>query len=246
MTDRDRIERIAGQVASGEAVDWSAELAGGEGGAVLRNLRVLEALSRSLADQAANQDEAELLRHLDETFDTWLAENSHATNLSLPKTWGRLQISGLHGAGAYADVFRAWDPRLERPVALKLYRTDQRPLQDRLLAEGRRLARIDHPNVVRIFEAEEHQGRVGLWMEFVSGSTLEEWVEQQGPMGEDEARAAGRALCRALAAVHEAGVLHRDIKAQNVIRQDGGRLVLADLGSGIDQPPAASRPAPPP
>ena len=243
MTDQARIEALAARVASGEAVDWPSELGAGKGGAVLRNLQLLQRLSESLAAQAANQDELSLLRHLDETFDDWLADHGHAPKLPLPDTWGRLRIDGLLGSGAYADVLKARDPRLERTVALKLYRTDQRPLQDRLLEEGRRLARVDHPNVVRIFEAEKHDGRVGLWMEYLQGKTLGQWVEQHGVMGADEARSAGRTLAGALAAVHRAGLLHRDIKAQNVIREDGGRLVLADLGSGIDQLQAAGRPA---
>lgn len=243
MTDRERIEALAVRVASGEAVDWPSELGAGKGDAVLRNLQLLQRLSDSLAAQAANQDEVSLLRHLDETFDDWLADHGRAPKLPLPETWGRLRIDGVLGSGAYADVLKARDPRLERTVALKLYRTDQRPLQDKLLEEGCRLARVDHPNVVRIFEAGEHDGRVGLWMEYLQGKTLQQWVEQHGVMGTHEGRAAGRTLAGALAAVHRAGLLHRDIKAQNVIREDGGRLVLADLGSGIDQLQAAGQPA---
>ena len=89
-----------------------------------------------------------------------------------------------------------------------------------------------HPSVVTVYGAEEHDGRVGLWMEFIEGRTLEALLQAQGPFGAREAALVGRELCRAVAAVHGAGLVHRDIKAQNVMREDGGRLVLMDFGAG--------------
>jgi serine/threonine-protein kinase len=139
------------------------------------------------------------------------------------------------GEGASSDVYRAWDSGLHRHVALKLIRDDGMGGSDadvRTLDEGRRLARLRHPNVVHVYGAEKHDGRIGLWMELVVGESLEEIVKTRGPFGAREAAGIGQELCAALAAVHEKQLLHRDIKAQNVVREDGGRIVLMDFGTG--------------
>ena len=101
-----------------------------------------------------------------------------------------------------------------------------------MINEGRLLARVRHPNVVTVFGADRFDGRVGLWMDYIKGRTLEQIVRQQGPFGGDEAAVVGVDLCRALAAVHTAGLVHGDVKAQNVMREDGGRIVLMDFGVG--------------
>jgi hypothetical protein len=142
----------------------------------------------------------------------------------LPEAWG---------PGASADVFRAHDPALQRDVALKLFRSRDPESQRQLLEEGRMLARVNHPNVVRVFGAEEHDGRIGLWMELIEGQTLEDWMQANGLMSAAEAATVGRELCAALAAVHGAGLIYRDIKLQNVIRQEGGEIRLTDFGSGM-------------
>jgi Tol biopolymer transport system component len=80
--------------------------------------------------------------------------------------------------------------------------------------------------------AQQIDGRIGIWTEFVHGSTLQHHLDTRGPMPVAEAMAVGRVLCAALAAIHEAGVVHGDVKAQNVLREPGGRLVLVDLGTG--------------
>jgi hypothetical protein len=98
------------------------------------------------------------------------------------------------------------------------------------------LARVRHANVVSVYGADAHDGRVGLWMELVDGRTLEQAVVTDGPMGAHEAAHIGVELCKALAAVHQAGLLHRDIKATNVMREKGGRILLMDFGAGRPQP----------
>jgi serine/threonine protein kinase len=153
----------------------------------------------------------------------------------MPERWGSLAIEGELGAGSFATVYRAWDPNLERPCALKLFHSTDPDRQQALLDEGRRLARIDHPGVVRVYGAEEHDGRVGLWMELIDGPTLAELLAADGPMAERVAATIGRELCDAVAAVHAAGIVHGDIKAQNVMRRPDGRLALTDFGSGVEQ-----------
>ena len=149
-------------------------------------------------------------------------------------TWGPLELRGVVGKGSFGTVHRAWDGRLNREVALKLLTSQAGPqASSRLLAEGRLLAQVRHPNVVTVFAIDEHDGRGGIAMEFVDGRTLKEIVESQGPFGAHEAVLIGRDLCRALAEVHRLGLLHRDIKAQNVMREAGGRIVLMDFGAGM-------------
>ena len=101
-----------------------------------------------------------------------------------------------------------------------------------VIEEGRLLARVRHPNVVTIYGAERIDGRVGLWMEFVKGRTLEQALRSGRTFTAAEVTRLGVELCRAVSAVHAAGLLHRDIKAQNVMLDDDGRLVLMDFGTG--------------
>ncbi len=89
-----------------------------------------------------------------------------------------------------------------------------------------------HPNVVTIYGAEQIADRIGLWMEFVRGHTLEQILHQRKVVSAAEAVGIGLELCRAVSAVHGAGLLHRDIKAHNVMRAEDGRIVLMDFGTG--------------
>ncbi len=149
-------------------------------------------------------------------------------------SWGRFTLVEVIGRGQFGTVYRAVDPTLQIPVALKIIRP--RPGAafdyDRALQEARRLARIRHPDVVRVFGAERIGDEVGLSMELVEGRTLDAIVRERGPLSASEAAIIGLELCRALAAVHSAGLLHGDIKAHNVMRAEGGRTMLMDFGAG--------------
>ena len=136
------------------------------------------------------------------------------------------------GEGAFAEVYRARDPHLDRDVALKLLRgSGLGPgLGAAVVEEGRLLAAVRHPNVVVVYGAGAFDGRIGIWTEFVRGQTLEDELAEHGPFGTRETLLVGIDLCRALAAVHGSGVIHRDVKARNVMRERGGRLVLMDFG----------------
>jgi hypothetical protein len=85
--------------------------------------------------------------------------------------------------------------------------------------------------VLVVHGADEHEGRVGIWTELVRGQSLERYLQQAGPCGAREATLIGLDLCRALAAVHGAGLVHRDVKTSNVMREEGGRIVLMDFGA---------------
>lgn len=153
--------------------------------------------------------------------------------------WGGLDVLELIGEGSFGEVYRAFDPMLDREVALKL-RREERPGRRDLVAEARRLARIRHPNVVTVHGVDERNGRIGLWTDLIDGCTLTELVRRQGPLGAREAAALGIDLCGALAAVHAAGLIHGDIKPSNIMRERGGRVVLMDFGAGVELTPDGS------
>lgn len=146
------------------------------------------------------------------------------------------------GRGSFGEVYRAFDPTLQRHVALKLLLPsglDRAEEGAALLREARAIARVRHPNVVPIYGVDRHDGRLGFWSDFVHGKTLADLVAAQGSMGPREAALVGIDVCRAAGAVHAAGLLHRDIKAGNVMREEGGRILLMDFGltyeHGIDR-----------
>jgi tRNA A-37 threonylcarbamoyl transferase component Bud32 len=145
--------------------------------------------------------------------------------------WGTLDIRGEIGRGANGTVYRAWDTNLERELALKLLTADGARSTD-ARQEGQLLARLNHPHIVRVFGADTHDGVAGIWMELLDGETLDEILARDGVFGADDALLIGLDLAGALAAVHAAGLLHRDIKARNVMRERGGRIMLMDLGAG--------------
>ena len=146
--------------------------------------------------------------------------------------WGDLRLLSELGRGGFGRVYRAWDESLAREVALKVVKPRDASQRASVLIEGQMLARVKHQNVVTVHRAQQIDDEVGLTMELIKGRPLAHIVEQTGPMGADEASVIGIKLCQALAAVHGAGLLHRDIKAHNVMRESGGRIVLMDFGAG--------------
>jgi eukaryotic-like serine/threonine-protein kinase len=149
--------------------------------------------------------------------------------------WGPLKLLHRIANGSFGEVFLALDMRLEREVALKLlYQSGALadPVGSAVIEEARLLARVRHPNVVTIYGADRIDNRVGLWMEHVRGRTLQQALKERGRLDAAEVAVIGVEICGALSAVHEAGLLHRDVKAHNVMQQEDGRLVLMDFGAG--------------
>jgi tetratricopeptide (TPR) repeat protein len=150
-----------------------------------------------------------------------------------PTQWGPFRLIEKVGQGGFGQVYRAWDSTLEREVALKLLLPrDLDPDEDvkAVLREARLMARVRHPNVVPVYGVDRHDGRVGFWSDFVRGKTLSALLAAQGPFGYREAALIGIELGKALRAVHAAGLLHRDIKTANAMREEGGRILLMDFG----------------
>ena len=150
--------------------------------------------------------------------------------------WGPFLLIERVGRGGFGEVYRARDFKLDREVAVKLLRTTAGDDSDytAILREARLIAKVRHPNVVSVYGVERYDGRVGFWSDFVNGKTLADLQRIQGPFGARETAAIGIELCRALSAMHSAGLLHRDIKASNVMREQGGRILLMDFGLSAD------------
>ena len=154
-----------------------------------------------------------------------------------PTVWGPYAIVGEIGRGAFGTVYRAYDPELNREVALKVVRpvrTDAPFDPERAVGEARTVARVNHPNVVRVFRVDRIGDEIGMAMELIPGETLDVLVRQRGPFSANEAAVIGMDLCRALAAVHGTGTLHGDVKAHNVMRGAGGHITLTDFGTSKD------------
>lgn len=151
----------------------------------------------------------------------------------LSGNWGTFQLIERVGKGSFGEVYRAFDTTLQREVALKLIlpsALDAEAQAQALLREARAIARVRHPNVVSIYGVDTHQGRVGFWSDFVNGKTLSAIVHADGPFGAKEAALICIDLSKAVGAVHAAGLLHRDIKTGNAMRESGGRILLLDFG----------------
>jgi eukaryotic-like serine/threonine-protein kinase len=146
---------------------------------------------------------------------------------------GRYRIVRRLGAGAMAVVELADDMQLERPVAIKLLRAsvlDDSDLRLRFVREARAAARLSHPNVVRIFDTGETDGRPFIVMEYVPGETLASVLERRQKLPSAEVVDLAMQACAGLAEAHEHRLVHRDIKPQNLLLRDDGTLKVADFG----------------
>jgi serine/threonine protein kinase len=211
--DDDRHERLlklAQTIADGKPVDWD----------------------HALEADPDSTDSIEALRILESVV---AAHVDPPPSIPLPFTWGHLEVKEKIGDGAFGEVYRALDTRLRCDVALKLLslsRAGSKRAADQFIGEARMLAQVRSQHVVTVHGADVHQGRPGLWTDLIRGQTLEQIITISGQRSDREAVTIGVALCQALSEIHKKGLVHRDVKTQNVMREEGsGRIVLMDFGA---------------
>ncbi|HZP66475.1 MAG TPA: serine/threonine-protein kinase [Rudaea sp.] len=216
----DELEKLAARIADDQPVDWQ------EAGAddTMAGLREMQQLVQGY-------------RHIQ----LGMGRN---TPRSSRFQFGGLTVVDLIGQGTQGEVWCAYDPMLDLNVALKLRKLGSDTLSHQFLAEARRLARVRQANIVSVYGAAVHRGRAGIWTELIRGTSLAELLKQHGPFPADEVRGIGLDLCHALAAVHRHGLVHGDVKTDNVMREVSGRIVLMDFGAAREfekaQGPAVS------
>ncbi|MEV0943944.1 serine/threonine-protein kinase [Micromonospora wenchangensis] len=150
---------------------------------------------------------------------------------------GRYRLLGLVGTGGMGRVWLARDEMLHRDVAVKevvpphwLAAHEREELRLRTLREARTAARLNHPNVVRIYDVVHDGDNPWIVMEYVPSRSLQQLLTTEGPLDPHRVARIGLAVLAALRAAHAAGVLHRDVKPHNVLVADDGRVVLTDFG----------------
>jgi len=146
---------------------------------------------------------------------------------------GRYRVGPRIARGGMATVYEATDLRLDRVCALKVMHTglgDDDDFAARFVREARSAARLSHPNVVAVFDQGDDHGAVFLAMEYIPGHTLRDLIRKEAPMAPRKALTLMEPVLSALAAAHQAGMIHRDVKPENVLLADDGRIKVADFG----------------
>jgi len=150
---------------------------------------------------------------------------------------GRYALTDVLGQGGMGTVWLATDRVLERKVALKevtfsveLSDEERRILRERTMREARAAARLDHPCVTRVYDVVEEGGKPWLVMEHISSRSLQEILENEGPLSPAAVATIGLDLLAALDAAHDAGIVHRDVKPSNVLVDPHGHACLTDFG----------------
>jgi len=246
--DDDLIDRVANDLAAGRPVDWPAVFAAARDGKERQQLAALQQIQDIFASQRSDDRDTEPASEQPTENPTEPPSPSAPVHRppSPADSWGRYHLIQEVGSGTFGAVYRAQDAMLGLDVAIKVLHRhfDDDVLKQRLVDEGRALAKVRNNNVVRVIGIEFNGDRAGLCMEFIEGETLEGEVRHRGTCSLSQAAEVGKAVCQALAAVHQAGFIHRDVKARNIMRErDTGRIVLMDFGAGryLDQELSASR-----
>jgi serine/threonine protein kinase/beta-lactam-binding protein with PASTA domain len=146
---------------------------------------------------------------------------------------GRYRIGPRIARGGMATVYEATDLRLDRVCALKVMHTglgDDDDFAARFVREARSAAKLSHPHVVAVFDQGDDDGTLFLAMEYIPGHTLRDLIRKEAPMPPRKALAMVEPVLSALAAAHHAGMIHRDVKPENVLLADDGRVKVADFG----------------
>lgn len=201
----ERLLFLTARLADGQAIDWE------------------------FAREELPEDLVTRLVSLDRLFRVMRSGTSGSPAADMEQ-WGHLRVGAPLAEGGYGLVVRAFDPILQREVALKLRRPDAMDEVTAWIHEARRLARVRHPNVLAVHGADIHNNVPGLWSDLVVGQTLAERL-RDGPLDKSELLSLAAKLSAAVAAVHAEGIVHGDIKPSNIMIQPDGTPILMDFGA---------------
>ena len=167
------------------------------------------------------------------TTATTAAPESMEATISTRTAYGRFRIDGTLGRGGMAVVYLAHDTELGRPVAVKVladHGMEDHSFRARFAREARIAAGLTHPNVVQVFDVGEEAGRPFIVMEYVEGETLGDELRRERRLAPARVIDVARQCCAGLACAHAAGLVHRDIKPQNLLVTADGAVKIADFG----------------
>jgi serine/threonine protein kinase len=182
------------------------------------------AAGRLTDDQSANVE-----THID-TCNLCRGVLSNLARGDVPPQFGRYRLDTVLGSGGMGIVYRAYDPQLARSVAIKVVKRagDDDGIRARLVREAQALAKVNHPNVCHVYDVGTEGEEVWVAMELIEGVTLRQWAgERRDPQ---ELLDALLAAAEGIAAAHAAGIIHRDVKPENVLMTREGRAVVTDFG----------------
>jgi serine/threonine protein kinase len=213
-----------------------------------RILRRLAGSSDSLDEHEGSLDEsgiADRLQQIERLFQLHGGERRDGDAPDARQVlfdWGHLQVIDSLGQGSFGEVYRAYDQTLDREVALKLLKVAEgRPFQSQLfLHEARQLALVRHRNVLAVHGAAVHDGRPGLWTDLIDGVTLNDPALLEAGMPLDAALNLVDSLGMGLQAVHQAGLVHGDVKPANIMQDRSGDWILMDFGASLEGRHAAA------
>ncbi len=238
--------RTRSALAIGAALALILALSATAWAALVRPLRALAQGHRQLARIDAPPPRGGEIADLQESL--YILERSLSDRAAVSQVMlGRYQVVEVLGAGAMGTVFRGFDPKLQRPVALKTVRLgddllpDRRlRLRDTLLREAVTLASLSHPHVVQVYDVAEGTEAAVMALELVEGPSLERLLTDRGRLTPDEVIPLGAAIARGLEAAHRRGIVHRDVKPANVLLGVDGTIKVTDFGIADLQAAAAA------
>ncbi len=210
-------------------------LAAGAHATIVKPIRRLAKAQRQLAGTGQLPAKGGEIAELEASF-ALLERNLHDREALAEVFLGRYQVVDVLGAGAMGTVFRGWDPRLQRHVALKTIKLgiDRGDKRDALAGSLRReavtLARLQHPHIVTVFDILEQGSVAFIAMELIEGVTLGRYIWRHKALAAEQVIPLGAAMFKALAAAHQQGIVHRDIKPGNVLLGHGGAIKVTDFG----------------